>query len=76
MIKLLLADLNIEHIVGVGLSCQAGVEEVGHVGGRTGQNLLHLLPPTKYTVIFNKNKWPCMENSAMRADESAYKDTN
>ena len=56
MIKLLLADLNIEHIVGVGLSRQAGVEEVGHVGGRTRQNLLHLLPPTTYTVISTKTK--------------------
>ena len=56
MIKLLPADLNIEHIVGVGLSRQAGVEEVGHVGGRTGQNLLHLLPPTTYTVISTKTK--------------------
>jgi hypothetical protein len=39
------ADLNIEHVVGMGLSAEAGVKQVGQVGGRALQDGLHLLPP-------------------------------
>jgi hypothetical protein len=46
-----LADLNIEHVVGMGLSAQAGVKQVGQVGGRALQDGLHLLPPVPVHAV-------------------------